>query len=112
MLVFCCVFVVFDCLCDVVCLFVLLFVVLVVVFTLVGSMSAVPALVGAGNGGQDPGPGRISWFASPNLNSSRLDSGSPGQVGEMGGAPGNPVPRNHFWCGLSNHQAATAQMGT
>ena len=29
---------------------------------------------------------------------------------EMGGAPGNPAPRNHFWCGLSNHQAATAQM--
>ena len=29
---------------------------------------------------------------------------------EMGGAPRNPAPRNHFWCGLSNHQAATAQM--
>ena len=31
-------------------------------------------------------------------------------LGEMGGAPRNPAPRNHFWCGLSNHQAATAQM--
>ena len=30
----------------------------------------------------------------------------------MGGAPRNPAPRNHFWCGLSNYQAATAQMGT
>ena len=28
---------------------------------------------------------------------------------EMGGAPRNPAPRNHsVWCGLSNHQAATA----
>ena len=29
---------------------------------------------------------------------------------EMGGAPRNPAPRNHFWCGLSSHQTATAQM--
>ena len=34
-------------------------------------------------------------------------------VREMGGAPRNPAPRNHsFWRRLSNHQAATPQMGT
>ena len=31
---------------------------------------------------------------------------------EMGGAPGNLAPRNLFLCGLSNHQAGTARMGT
>ena len=31
---------------------------------------------------------------------------------EMGGAPRNPAPRSTFRRGLSNHQAATAQMGT
>ena len=35
-----------------------------------------------------------------------------GALREMGGAPRNLAPRNHFWCGLSNHQAATAYMGT
>ena len=33
-------------------------------------------------------------------------------VEAMGGAPGNPAPRNHFWCASSNRQAATAQMRT
>ena len=28
------------------------------------------------------------------------------------GAPRNPAPRSRFWRGLSNHQAATAQIGT
>ena len=37
-------------------------------------------------------------------------STSPGALREMGGAPRNPAPRK--WCGLSNNQAATAQMGT
>ena len=31
-------------------------------------------------------------------------------VREMGSAPRNPAPRNHFWRGLSNHQTATARM--
>ena len=33
-----------------------------------------------------------------------------GSLREMAGAPTNPAPRNHFR--VSNHQAATAQMGT
>ena len=28
----------------------------------------------------------------------------------MGCAPRNPAPRNHFWCGSSEHQAATVQL--
>ena len=30
-------------------------------------------------------------------------------IRELGGAPRNPAPRNHFWRGLSDHQAATAR---
>ena len=32
------------------------------------------------------------------------------RIREMGGTPKSPAPRNHFWCGLSNHKAATEQM--
>ena len=38
-----------------------------------------------------------------------IEEGGP-QGREMGGAPRNPAPRNHLFGGLSNHQAATAQM--
>ena len=49
---------------------------------------------------------------SHTLRSARLRFHRPHDLREMGGVPRNPAPMNQFWCGLSNHQAATAMMGT
>ena len=52
-----------------------------------------------------------AWRGRAQKRGARFPDSCP-TVREMGGAPRNPAPRNHLLCGLSNHQAATAQMGT
>ena len=61
----------------------------------------------------DPGrPGASLRHSNPGKSSAHGVPPDSAGLREMGGAPRNLAPRNHSWCGLSNHQAAAAQMGT
>ena len=58
----------------------------------------------------------LTWCTTPgDIDSQRRRqqySGTANTVREMEGAPRNPAPKKYVLCGLSCHQAATAQMGT